>query len=85
VIIPTFRRPAALLEAVASAVDQRDVSVEVLVIDDSPEASAEEAVRGLRDPRIDYLKIPSPPEAGRAWFGTWDAAGTRAVRTLSGR
>ena len=64
VIIPTFRRPAALLEAVASAVDQRDVSVEVLVIDDSPEASAEEAVRGLRDPRIDYLKN-SEPTGGR--------------------
>jgi glycosyltransferase involved in cell wall biosynthesis len=60
VIIPTFRRPVQLLEAIASAIDQRDASVEVLVIDDSSEGSAEKAVRGLGDPRVSYLKNPTP-------------------------
>jgi glycosyltransferase involved in cell wall biosynthesis len=60
VIIPTFRRPAQLLEAIASVVDQQDVSVEVLVIDDSAEGSAEQSVIGLRDARIKYLKNPQP-------------------------
>jgi GT2 family glycosyltransferase len=60
VVIPTFRRPAQVVEAVASVLRQRDVSVEVLVIDDSPEGSAEDAVRSFQDPRVTYLKNPHP-------------------------
>jgi glycosyltransferase involved in cell wall biosynthesis len=60
VIIPTFRRPRRLLESITSALDQREVTVEVIVIDDSPEGSAEIPVTGLLDSRVRYLKNPLP-------------------------
>jgi GT2 family glycosyltransferase len=60
VVIPTFRRPSELFEAISSVLRQHDVSIEVFVIDDSPEGSAEETVRGIGDPRVIYLKNPNP-------------------------
>jgi GT2 family glycosyltransferase len=60
VVIPTFRRPGELIEAISSVLRQHDVIIEIFVIDDSPEGSAEEAVRGLRESRIVYLKNPKP-------------------------
>ena len=60
VIIPTFRRPRELLESISSAVNQPGMSVEVFVIDDSPEGSAEEAVKSLGDSRVTYLNNPHP-------------------------
>jgi GT2 family glycosyltransferase len=60
VVIPTFRRPEALLESIASALDQPGVSVEVIVVDDSPEGSAQRPVQDLQDPRIRYLKNQLP-------------------------
>jgi glycosyltransferase involved in cell wall biosynthesis len=59
-IVPTFRRPTQLLEAVRSALSQEGVALEVRVIDDSPEGSAREAIEGLRDPRVTYSKRPIP-------------------------
>jgi GT2 family glycosyltransferase len=60
VVIPTFRRPDELAEAISSALRQQDVSVEVVVVDDSPEGSAEDVVRSLADSRIAYVKNPNP-------------------------
>jgi GT2 family glycosyltransferase len=60
VIIPTFRRPRELLEAIDSALHQSEATVEIFVIDDSPEGSASEPVKGLHDPRVTYLKNPKP-------------------------
>jgi GT2 family glycosyltransferase len=60
VVIPTYRRPNELIEAISSVLRQNDSTIEIFVIDDSPEGSAEEAVRGLRDSRIVYLKNPNP-------------------------
>lgn len=60
VVIPTFRRPLELIEAISSVLRQRDSTIEIFVIDDSPEGSAEEAVRGLRDSRVAYFKNPNP-------------------------
>jgi GT2 family glycosyltransferase len=60
VVIPTFRRPTELIEAISSVLRQHDVTIEIIVIDDSPEGSAEEAIRGISDPRITYLKNPNP-------------------------
>jgi glycosyltransferase involved in cell wall biosynthesis len=60
VITPTFRRPQQLRSAVLSALDQRDVEVEVIVMDDSPERSAEPVIAGLRDPRVRYFANPQP-------------------------
>jgi GT2 family glycosyltransferase len=60
VVIPTFRRPTELIEAISSVLRQHDVTIEIIVIDDSPEGSAEEAIRGISDSRITYLKNPNP-------------------------
>jgi glycosyltransferase involved in cell wall biosynthesis len=60
VVIPTFRRENQLREAISSAIGQRGVDTEVLVIDDSPEGSAEGVVRDFADARISYLKNPRP-------------------------
>ena len=60
VIIPTFRRPRELNNAILSVLGQDDATVEVVVVDDSPEGSAEAAVRGLQDLRVVYLRNPNP-------------------------
>jgi glycosyltransferase involved in cell wall biosynthesis len=60
VVIPTFRRHEQLLAAIASVVGEGVSSFEILVIDDSPEQSARDAVATLADPRIVYLANPEP-------------------------
>jgi glycosyltransferase involved in cell wall biosynthesis len=61
VIIPTFRREAQLLEAIDSVVRQNGVSLEIIVVDDSAEGSARQAVATVTDPRVRYVlgKAPS--------------------------
>jgi glycosyltransferase involved in cell wall biosynthesis len=61
VIIPTFRRPALVPEAVRSALSQEGVRVEVHVLDDSPEGSARGPVEAVGDARVRYTHrgIPS--------------------------
>jgi GT2 family glycosyltransferase len=60
VVIPTFRRPRELRESIASVLEQRGVTCEVCVIDDSPEGSAESVVSALSDARVTYVKNPLP-------------------------
>ncbi|QDP23812.2 glycosyltransferase family 2 protein [Bradyrhizobium cosmicum] len=60
VVIPTFRRPLELREAISSVLDQRDVEIEIFVVDDSPEGSAESVVASLNDQRIVYMANPKP-------------------------
>ncbi len=60
VVIPTFRRPLELVEAISSVLRQHDSTVEIFVIDDSPEGSAEHAVNDLHDARVVYLRNPNP-------------------------
>lgn len=60
VIIPTFRRPRELIEAISSVLRQHHSTVEIFVIDDSPEGSAEDAISAVRDSRIVYVKNPDP-------------------------
>jgi glycosyltransferase involved in cell wall biosynthesis len=59
-IIPAYRRPAELLEAITSVLAQVEATVEIIVIDDSPEGSARAVIDGLNDPRVTYLKNPKP-------------------------
>jgi glycosyltransferase involved in cell wall biosynthesis len=59
-VIPSFRRPQQLRESLDSVLAQRDVSLEVIVVDDSPEGSAQSVVETLGDPRVRYLKNPHP-------------------------
>lgn len=60
VVIPTFRRPKPLGQTIASVLGQTGVSVEVIVVDDSPEASAQGVVEGFGDARVQYVKNPAP-------------------------
>jgi glycosyltransferase involved in cell wall biosynthesis len=60
VVIPTFRRPKQLEEAIASVLGQTGVAVEIIVVDDSPEGSARAVVEGVADGRVQYLKNPTP-------------------------
>ncbi len=60
VVIPTFRRPNELVQAIASVLRQDTDDLEVLVVDDSPEGSAEAMVRNFGDSRITYIKNPQP-------------------------
>lgn len=64
VVIPTFRRLGALQEAIESALNQRGVDVEVIVVDDSPEGSARDAVLAFGDGRVRYAQ-PETPSGGR--------------------
>lgn len=55
VIIPTRNRPGPLLAAVASALEQRldaPDTLEVIVIQDGPDISTENALRSIRDARL---------------------------------
>ena len=64
VVIPTFRREWQVLEAIGSVLSQSGVALEVLVLDDSPEASARDAVATVSDPRVRYI-ARSEPSKGR--------------------
>lgn len=62
VIVPTYRRPAMLREAVQSALSQEGVEVEVIVLDDSPEGSGRATVESIGDARVRYLARATPSE-----------------------
>ncbi len=64
VVIPTFRRPAELAETIGSVLRQSGVEKEIIVVDDSPEGSAEPVVAGFPDQPITYLRM-EPPSGGR--------------------
>jgi glycosyltransferase involved in cell wall biosynthesis len=60
VIMATYRRPSTLLSAINSALEQEGVQVEVVVVDDCPDGSAEQAVVGMAHPRVRYIRNPHP-------------------------
>jgi glycosyltransferase involved in cell wall biosynthesis len=60
VVIPAFRRPVQLAEALASVLGQTGVTMEVFVVDDCPDGSAREIVEAVGDPRIIYIRNPRP-------------------------
>lgn len=58
VVIPTFRRPRLLKDAIESVLAQQ-VQVEIIVVDDSPERSAEPVAKGFGS-KVQYLANPDP-------------------------
>lgn len=60
VVIPTYRRPKELPEAVESVMGQTGVSFEIIVVDDCPQGSAEALVAALHNPHVTYLKNSQP-------------------------
>jgi GT2 family glycosyltransferase len=59
VIVPTYRRPAFLAEALKSALGQSGVSKCIIVVDDCPNGSAQPMTASI-DPSLIYLKNPNP-------------------------
>ena len=55
VIIPTWNRAAAVVAAVASALNQTHAPLEVLVCDDGSTDDSEERIRRMSDPRVRWL------------------------------
>jgi glycosyltransferase involved in cell wall biosynthesis len=84
VIVPTFRRPALLAEAIRSALGEEGVVQEVLVFDDAPEGSALEVVQSIRDPRVSYHKreVPSGGNPSIVRQEAWSLAKGRAIAFL---
>jgi glycosyltransferase involved in cell wall biosynthesis len=60
IVMATYRRPTTIVDAIKSILDQGGVHVEVLVVDDCPDGSAEAAVLGIGDPRVRYMRNPHP-------------------------
>ena len=60
VIIPTCHRETQVLEAIDSVLRQRGVSFEIIVVDDSPEGTAREAIASLGEPRVHYIQRTEP-------------------------
>ena len=62
VIIPTFRRPVELAEAIASVRAQRDVALEIIVVDDAPEGYRQSPSSPLHPIRVHPLYPQSRAE-----------------------
>jgi len=58
VIVPTYRRERQVVDAVRSALTQSGPSLEVLVLDDDPGASARAALSAIGDTRLRYVARP---------------------------
>ena len=56
IIIPTYKRKDVLPMAIKSALSQTYSNLEILVVDDDPECSAQEMVADFKNPRLVYLK-----------------------------
>ena len=73
IMIPTYRRPAMLLEAISSARFQsRDISYEIIIVDNNPcpidGAETEMLVRSLNDNRISLYRNTE----NIGLFGNWN-------------
>ncbi len=66
IVIPTYRRPAQLLQAVRSALAQTYPHIEVIVTSDGPDPEAHALMTAL-DPRVRYVELArnSGPAAAR--------------------
>ena len=60
VIIPTYRRPGPLAEAIESVLAQQGAACEILVVDDCPERSAEAVARRFAGRGVTYLHTAFP-------------------------
>ena len=60
VVIPTFHREQLVSQAIQSALRQVGVQLEVIVVDDAPEATARPVVESIKDSRLRYFSRPEP-------------------------
>jgi glycosyltransferase involved in cell wall biosynthesis len=64
ILMPTYRRPHYLREALASAVGQTYKNLQIIVRDNASGDETPEVVRSFNDPRIEFLQAL---ETGSAW------------------
>jgi glycosyltransferase involved in cell wall biosynthesis len=81
IVIPTFHRETQLVEAMASVLCQREVSLELIVVDDSADGSARQTATSLHDPRVQYIVRPEPSN-GRPALARNDGAALAQGRYL---
>jgi glycosyltransferase involved in cell wall biosynthesis len=74
VIIPTLDRVAMLRRALASALAQEAVDLEVVVVDDGSSDGTSEAVAALADPRVRVVRHERPQGVARARNAGLEAA-----------
>lgn len=68
ILIPTHRHASLLPHAIASALDQEDVEIEVLVIGDGVDDATREVVaRHADDPRLRFFDLSKGPRSGEAY------------------
>ena len=68
ILVPTFRHVRLLPFALASALDQSGVTVEVLVVGDGVEDETREVLaRHADDPRVRFFDFPKGPRNGEAY------------------
>jgi glycosyltransferase involved in cell wall biosynthesis len=73
VIMPTFRRPEYLTEALRNLLEVSSLSIEIMVIDDSADAEGAAVVAAFGDGRIQYYRR-AVPSGGRPAILRNDAA-----------
>ncbi|WP_409485172.1 glycosyltransferase family 2 protein [Arsenicicoccus dermatophilus] len=81
VVVPTYRRPHLLREALASATGQSLTDLEILVCDNAAESATREVVQSFADDRLHY--VPRPTNLGmigNALDGFRQARGTYVVK-----
>lgn len=81
IIIPTFHREEYVVRAVESVLRLEGMRIEVVVVDDSPEGSAEQHLAHLHDPRFRYEKR-AVPTGGKPALVRNDAAAAARGRYL---
>jgi glycosyltransferase involved in cell wall biosynthesis len=77
VVVPTHNRSGLLVQTLRSVLWQRDVDLEVLVVDDGSSDDTAEAVAALGDPRVRLLRHATPQGVS--------AARNRGVAAAAGR
>jgi glycosyltransferase involved in cell wall biosynthesis len=82
VVVPTYRRPHYLREAIAGVVAQREASWELLVCDDGADERNREVAESFADPRITYRRNETRLGIGANKFTGWQSATGRYVANL---
>jgi len=59
IVIPTFNRAQLLLSSVRSVLSQRDISFEIIVVDDGSQDNTGLLIAEIEDERVKYIKTPN--------------------------